>query len=79
MGLCNPRTKATFPQSNSVSAHKPTSNIIFNLAQMGIGIRDAEFIEIDTYFELLDLFRNSMSGENAPRMATQADIDAFLL
>jgi hypothetical protein len=66
------------PQSKS-SRHKPTSNVIFNLAQMGISLRDAEFIEIDTYFELLDLFRESMSGEKKPRPATQEDIDAFLL
>ena len=66
------------PQSKS-SRHKPTSNIIFNLAQMGISLRDAEFIEIDTYFELLDLFRESMSGEKKPRPATQEDIDEFLL
>ena len=66
------------PQSKS-SGHKPTSNVIFNLAQMGISLRDAEFIEIDTYFELLDLFRESMSGEKKPRPATQEDIDAFLL
>lgn len=66
------------PQSKS-SRHKTTSNVIFNLAQMGISLRDAEFIEIDTYFELLDLFRESMSGEKKPRPATQEDIDAFLL
>ena len=46
---------------------------------MGISLQDAAFIEIDTYFELLDLFRNAMSGEGVPREATQADIDAFLL
>lgn len=46
---------------------------------MGISIRDSEFIEIDTYFELLDLFNESMSNETKPRQATQADIDAFLM
>ena len=61
-------------------SHTPTSNIIFNLSQMGISIRDACFIEIDTYFELLDLYDSSMNGENnGPKMATQADIDNFLL
>lgn len=58
--------------------HQPTSNIIFNLAQMGIPIRDAFFIEIDTYFELLDLFKESMGGSSGSRRATQADIDKFL-
>lgn len=68
-------------QSNIPStgpSHQPTSNIIFNLAQMGIPLKDAFFIEIDTYFELLDLFRESLSGGSGPRKATQADIDKFL-
>lgn len=60
--------------------HQPTSNIIFNLAQMGIPLKDAFFIEIDTYFELLDLFRESFNGGVGSRKeATQADIDKFLL
>ena len=47
---------------------------------MGISIMDACFIEISTYFELLDLFRKSMSSdETTTRIATQADIDNFLL
>lgn len=46
---------------------------------MGIPIRDACFIEIDTYFELLDLFRESMGISGGSRRATQADIDKFLL
>lgn len=46
---------------------------------MGISLKDAFFIEIDTYFELLDLFRKSMSEQSGIRKATQADIDKFLL
>ena len=46
---------------------------------MGIPIRDACFIEIDTYFELLDLFKKSMGDHSSSRMATQSDIDSFLL
>lgn len=65
--------------SELVSKHQATSNIIFNLTQMGISLRDACFIEIDTYFELLELYRESMSGEPSSRMATQIDIDKFLL
>lgn len=45
---------------------------------MGIPLKDAFFIEIDTYFELLDLFRESFGGTDGPRKATQADIDKFL-
>lgn len=73
-----PRGKTSRPPSEGPN-HQPTSNIIFNLAQMGISIKDAFFIEIDTYFELLDLFRESIGGgRGGPRRATQADIDKFL-
>lgn len=68
------------PSSPSIEkGHEATSNIIFNLAQMGIPLRDACFIEIDTYFELLDLFKKSMGDHSSSRMATQSDIDSFLL
>lgn len=48
---------------------------------MGISLKDAFFIEIDTYFELLDLFKKSMDTSDGvnKRAATQADIDSFLL
>lgn len=46
---------------------------------MGIPIRDAFFIEIDTYFELVDLFKESMGASEGRRNATQSDIDNFLL
>lgn len=46
---------------------------------MGIPIRDAYFIEIDTYFELVDLFKESMGHAEGHRNATQSDIDNFLL
>ena len=47
---------------------------------MGIPIRDACFIEIDTYFELVDLFKTAMGdSSNNTRVATQADIDMFLM
>ncbi len=60
--------------------HQATSNIIFNLSQMGISLSDAFLIEIDTYFELVDLFMESMGrSESSSREATQTDIDNFLL
>lgn len=47
---------------------------------MGISIRDAFYVEIDTYFELVDLFAESMGGiKSKSREATQSDIDNFLL
>lgn len=60
--------------------HQAASNIIFNLSQMGISLSDAFLIEIDTYFELVDLFMESMGrSESSSREATQSDIDNFLL
>lgn len=46
---------------------------------MGISIRDACFIELDTYFELVDLFKQSTHQTDFSREATQSDIDSFLL
>ncbi len=70
--------KTKHPQN--LTNHTPTSNVIFNLAQMGIAIGDAYHIEIDTYFELIEIYSESLDKtSNAPRMATQADIDNFLL
>ena len=46
---------------------------------MGISIRDAYFIEIDTYFELVDLYKKSMSSAEGTREATQSEIDSFLM
>lgn len=67
------------PQKNK-QRHQATSNIIFNLAQMGISLGDAYFIELDTYFELVDLFQESMGGSRPmSREASQSDIDSFLL
>lgn len=51
--------------------------MIFNLAQMGIAIRDADLIEVDTYLELVDLFAGQRGGIQE-RGATQSDMDAFL-
>lgn len=46
---------------------------------MGISLKDTDLIEIDTYFELIDLFRASISPHSTQRAATQGDIDAFLV
>lgn len=45
---------------------------------MGISLSDAFFIEIDTYFELIDLYSSQFKKEES-REATQSDIDSFLL
>jgi hypothetical protein len=77
--LRNPKAKQNqqIPR-NTKDRHKATSNIIFNLAQMGISIGDAFFIDIDTYLELLDLFNKQNSDEGKVE-ASQSDIDKFLL
>jgi hypothetical protein len=54
-----------------------TANIIFNLAQLGIPIRDAEFFDIQTYLDIVKLQKEIFSGETN-RQASQADINAFL-
>lgn len=47
---------------------------------MGISLTDAFLIEIDTYFELVDLFQESMGrNDDLPMEASQFDIDNFLL
>lgn len=46
---------------------------------MGISVRDAYFIEIDTYFELVDLYKKQNGGSENIREATQNEIDSFLM
>ena len=47
---------------------------------MGISLKDTDLIEIDTYFELVDLFLASISPtKSSLRLASQSDIDAFLV
>lgn len=57
-----------------------TSNIIYNLAQIGVPIRDAELFDIATYMEIVQIAKEQMDGiDGSPKHATQSDIDAFLL
>ncbi len=46
---------------------------------MGISLGDAKFIEIDTYFELMDISNEAAKSDSKPKTASQADIDNFLL
>lgn len=60
--------------------HNPTSNIIYNLAQLGIPLRDAELFDIGTYLEILDIHKGMTDVKGVrSRKATQEDIDLFLL
>lgn len=55
-----------------------TANIIFNLAQLGIPIRDSQFFDVATYLEIVEIQKQVYGGESGSRAATQSDIDAFL-
>lgn len=68
-----------FPHNDKPS-HSVTSNIVYNLAQLGISIRDAELFDIATYKEIVEIAKEQMEGIcGSPRKATQSDIDKFLL
>ena len=56
-----------------------TANIIFNLAHLGISIEDAKYFDLQTYFELVELEMKIITNEKGSRLATQSDIDAYLL
>jgi len=49
------------------------------LAHLGISIKDAKYIDIDVYVELINIELRTMSNSDVPRKATQKDIDLFLL
>ena len=56
-----------------------TANIIFNLAHLGISIEDTKNFDLDTYFEIVDLEMNVITGKQSSKRATQKDIDKFLI
>lgn len=56
-----------------------TSNIIYNLAHLGISIKDTEYFDIEVYARLIDLEVRTISNHESPRKANQKDIDLFLL
>ena len=49
------------------------------MAHLGIAIKDAKYIDIDVYVELINIELRTMSNNDVPRKATQKDIDLFLL
>ena len=56
-----------------------TANIIFNLAHLGISIEDTKTFDLDTYFEIVKLEMNVINGNHSSKIATQNDIDSFLI
>ena len=56
-----------------------TANIIFNLAHLGLSIEDTKSFDLETYFSIVELEKNVISGKNYNSVATQHDIDKFFL
>lgn len=56
-----------------------TANIIFNLAYLGISIEDSKHFDLETYFEIVGLEMKVIKGNQSNKVATQSDIDKFLL
>lgn len=56
-----------------------TANIIYNLAHLGLSINDTKNFDLDTYFEIVELEMNVITGNQSLKRATQKDIDAFLV
>ena len=56
-----------------------TANIIYNLAHLGISIKDAAFFDIEVYSQIVDLELKTFSKNSNTKQATQKDIDLFLL
>jgi len=64
---------------NNSDSQNITANIIFNLAHLGLTIEDTKTFDLNTYFEIIELEMNVISGKQATRRATQKDIDAYLI
>ena len=56
-----------------------TANIIFNLAHLGLSIEDTKYLDIETYFELVNLELKTLDNSDTSKKATQTDIDSFLI
>jgi hypothetical protein len=78
---CSGRFKADLHPSKTskVNEDNITANIIFNLAHLGISIEDTKTFDLNTYFEIVELEMNVISGKKSTKIATQSDIDKFLL
>ncbi|MDR4968602.1 MAG: hypothetical protein RG740_03155, partial [Acholeplasmataceae bacterium] len=55
-----------------------TSSIIFNLAHLNLSIEDSKYIDLTTYFELIELEIETHKRSDI-RYATQVDIDRFFI
>ncbi len=58
---------------------KTLNTILGTLAHLGISISDTNFFDIQVFSKLLELDIKSISNEENSRIATQKDIDVFLI
>ncbi|MFH5880882.1 hypothetical protein [Liberiplasma polymorphum] len=52
--------------------------MIFNLAHLNLSIEDSKYIDLETYFELIELEVETFSKSDV-RYGSQVDIDRFFL
>ncbi len=64
---------------NNTEEKDITANIIFNLAHLGLSIEDTKSFDLETYFSIVELEKNVISGNKTSKRAKQNDIDNFLL
>jgi len=64
---------------NSAEEKDITANIIFNLAHLGLSIEDTKAFDLETYFSIVELEKNVITGNKTSKRATQNDIDNFLI
>ena len=79
---CSGRFRKVHPQQtseNNQEIENVTANIIFNLAHIGISIEDTKHFDLETYFSIVELEKNVISGNKSSKRATQHDIDNFLI
>jgi len=49
------------------------------LAHLGLSIEDTKRFDLDTYFSIVELEKNVITGNKTSKRATQNDIDNFLI
>jgi hypothetical protein len=79
---CSVHFKKAHPQpanQNNIEEKDITANIIFNLAHLGLSIEDTKSFDLETYFSIVELEKNVISGNKSTKRATQHDIDNFLI
>ena len=79
---CSEPFRKDHPPSNTQKVNDDSNisaNIIFNLAHLGLSIEDTKNFDINTYFEIVKLETNVISGKGSIKRGNQKDIDKFFL